>query len=52
MLDQREEAIIDIQYLLPSCVPATPEDVGGASLQPGISSRMSPVVVSGTLVRG
>jgi adenine deaminase len=35
MLDQREGAIIDIQYLLPSCVPATPEDVGGAILAAG-----------------
>jgi len=32
MLDQREGTIIDIQYLLPTCVPATPEDVGGAIL--------------------
>jgi adenine deaminase len=32
MLSQREGAIIDIQYLLPSCVPATPADVGGAVL--------------------
>jgi adenine deaminase len=32
MLDQREGADIDILYLLPSCVPATPEDVGGAIL--------------------
>ena len=32
MLDQREAAGIDILYLLPSCVPATPEDVGGATL--------------------
>jgi adenine deaminase len=32
MLSQREGAVIDIQYLLPSCVPATPEDVGGAIL--------------------
>jgi len=32
MLSQREGAAIDMQYLLPSCVPATPEDVGGAKL--------------------
>ena len=32
MLDQREGTIIDVQYLLPSCVPATPEDIGGAIL--------------------
>lgn len=32
MLSQREDACIDIQYLLPSCVPATPRDVGGAIL--------------------
>jgi adenine deaminase len=33
MLSQREGAVIDIQYLLPSCVPATPEDVGGAIVE-------------------
>ena len=32
MLDQREGADIDILYLLPSCVPATPDDMGGATL--------------------
>jgi adenine deaminase len=32
MLSEREGAVIDIQYMLPSCVPATPEDVGGAIL--------------------
>ncbi len=32
MLSQREGAVIDIRYLLPSCVPATPDDVGGALL--------------------
>jgi adenine deaminase len=32
MLDQREAAVVDIQYLLPSCVPATPDDAGGATL--------------------
>jgi len=35
MLAQREGAVIDILYLLPSCVPATPEDVGGATLKAG-----------------
>ncbi len=32
MLDSRAGAVIDIQYLLPSCVPSTPGDVGGATL--------------------
>ncbi len=32
MLAEREDAAIDIQYMLPSCVPATPADVGGATL--------------------
>jgi adenine deaminase len=35
MLAQRSGAIIDIQYLLPSCVPAIPEDTGGATLDAG-----------------
>ena len=30
MLAERSGASIDIQYLLPSCVPATPEGQGGA----------------------
>ena len=33
MLSRRDGALIDILYLLPSCVPATPEDVGGAILK-------------------
>jgi adenine deaminase len=33
MLAEREGAGIDIQYLLPSCVPATPVDKGGATLE-------------------
>jgi adenine deaminase len=33
MLEQRENLSIDIRYLLPSCVPATPADVGGAILE-------------------
>ncbi len=33
MLSQRDGAVIDILYLLPSCVPATPDDVGGAILK-------------------
>ena len=32
MLAERAEACIDIRYLLPSCVPATPLDEGGATL--------------------
>jgi adenine deaminase len=32
MLREREGAAIDIRYMLPSCVPATPLDVGGARL--------------------
>jgi adenine deaminase len=32
MLAQRSGAAADIQYLLPSCVPATPLDKGGATL--------------------
>jgi len=32
MLAERSGAAIDIQYLLPSCVPATPMDIGGATL--------------------
>jgi len=32
MLAARQNAAIDIRYMLPSCVPATPADVGGAVL--------------------
>ena len=32
MLDARGRAAIDLRYMLPSCVPATPADVGGAIL--------------------
>jgi len=32
MIAERSGAGIDIQYLLPSCVPATPMDTGGATL--------------------
>ena len=32
MLAEREGAAADIRYLLPSCVPATPMEVGGATL--------------------
>jgi adenine deaminase len=32
MLSQREDLPVDIRYMLPSCVPATPLDVGGAIL--------------------
>ncbi|WAC04210.1 MAG: adenine deaminase [Methanoregula sp.] len=32
MLSQREGLPVDIRYMLPSCVPATPMDVGGAVL--------------------
>lgn len=35
MLKARANAAIDIQYMLPSCVPATPADVGGAVLDAG-----------------
>jgi len=33
MLTEREGAAVDIRYMLPSCVPATPLDVGGAILE-------------------
>ena len=36
MLAAREKAAIDILYMLPSCVPATPADVGGAVLDADI----------------
>jgi adenine deaminase len=32
MLAEREDAATDIRYLLPSCVPATPTEAGGATL--------------------
>jgi adenine deaminase len=32
MLAEREGAAVDIRYLLPSCVPATPAEAGGATL--------------------
>jgi len=32
MLAERGGAAVDIRYMLPSCVPATPLDVGGATL--------------------
>ncbi|MCK9580782.1 MAG: adenine deaminase [Methanoregula sp.] len=32
MLAERDGAAVDIQYLLPSCVPATPTETGGAIL--------------------
>jgi adenine deaminase len=32
MLAERESAAADIRYLLPSCVPATPTEAGGATL--------------------
>jgi adenine deaminase len=32
MLAEREDAAADIRYLLPSCVPATPTETGGAIL--------------------
>jgi len=35
MLAARKAAAIDILYMLPSCVPATPADVGGAVLDAG-----------------
>lgn len=35
MLAGREGLPVDIRYMLPSCVPATPADVGGAVLEAG-----------------
>ncbi|HXX56025.1 MAG TPA: adenine deaminase [Methanoregula sp.] len=35
MLGERDGACTDIRYMLPSCVPATPADIGGASLDAG-----------------
>jgi adenine deaminase len=35
MLGERQGALIDILYLLPSCVPATPMSMGGAVLDSG-----------------
>ncbi|MFA5269120.1 MAG: adenine deaminase [Methanoregula sp.] len=32
MLAEREDAAMDIRYMLPSCVPATPTEAGGATL--------------------
>ena len=32
MLAEREDAATDIRYLLPACVPATPTEAGGATL--------------------
>jgi adenine deaminase len=32
MLSQRRGLPVDIRYMLPSCVPATPVDIGGATL--------------------
>jgi adenine deaminase len=39
MLAARKNAAIDIRYMLPSCVPATPADVGGAVLEAKDLSR-------------
>ena len=33
MLSQRRDLPVDIRYMLPSCVPATPVDIGGATLE-------------------
>nr|WP_319375464.1 adenine deaminase [uncultured Methanoregula sp.] len=41
MLAERDGADIDIQYMLPSCVPATPLDVGGAVLDASAHSRFA-----------
>ena len=38
MLGERAGAAIDILYMLPSCVPATPSDTGGAVLDAGALS--------------
>jgi len=39
MLAARTGAPVDILYMLPSCVPATPLDIGGARLDAGLLSR-------------
>jgi adenine deaminase len=39
MLAARKNAAVDIRYMLPSCVPATPADVGGAVLNAGNLQR-------------
>jgi len=41
MLDARKDAAIDIRYMLPSCVPATPADMGGAVLDAGDLRRFT-----------
>ncbi|MGA2698501.1 MAG: amidohydrolase family protein, partial [Methanoregula sp.] len=38
MLACRDGLPVDILYMLPSCVPATPLDIGGASLDAGVLS--------------
>ncbi|MFZ0005682.1 adenine deaminase [Methanoregula sp.] len=38
MLAERAGAPVDILYMLPSCVPATPLDIGGARLESGMLS--------------
>jgi adenine deaminase len=39
MLSQRRGLLVDIRYMLPSCVPATPVDIGGATLDAADLSR-------------
>jgi len=41
MLEARADSLIDIRYMLPSCVPATPADVGGAVLNEGDLRRFT-----------
>jgi adenine deaminase len=39
MLSQRNGLPVDIRYMLPSCVPATPLDIGGSTLDAGDLAR-------------
>lgn len=39
MLAEREGLPVDIRYMLPSCVPATPRDTGGAVLPAAVLAR-------------
>ena len=51
MLACRAGSPVDILYMLPSCVPATPMDVGGASLDAGALSGFLGVTGSSVLAR-
>ena len=46
MLSQRAGLPVDIQYMVPSCVPATPMDVGGAILDAPDLARFKSVRAS------